>query len=341
MSRITCAISGIKFNCDYFEHLAIPHTEGYFHPIFAAPYKVLHHLYSEHTKGKLTSNDSYLLFLAFLHSSDCIHWKRPASCNPNDIRTKRLVESNISQLITVLEKSACIKYPAFHQPHFSITAGSCDLESIPEWIAAWESNIEVFIYGRANQTELEAIQKVENRLERLILSGDSPAKYSGVIADWASKVAEFPPHKTVEWKRIICSCFSTKKMFNTPLAAIKELKDFCECNIEVGSIHFHTLSTVLKEGMCRHVNYLGSSNYTLLAIGDTGKEADSAKNTAELTIIAESAPDKEPIADDYPNSLEFLRARLAYRVANNSAKIEAAIAAAAKNGISTNKGKEL
>lgn len=323
MTRVTCAISGIRFECSYFETLAIPHTEGYFHPIFAAPYKQLHSFYTAHTKGLLSSNDSYLLFIAFLHSSDAVNWKHPAACNPNDIRTKRLIEANIHQLITVLEKSACIRYPAFKQPSYNVTLANSSLESVPAWIAAWKANIEHFLYGRHLQDDRERLQKVENRLERLILSGDSPEKYSHVIAEWADKSAEFPPHKAEEWKRIIRSSYSTNKMFATPIVELKAIKNYCECNIEVGSIHFHSLQTVLKEGISRHVNYLGATNtsdlgYTLLPVDIT--KAD--KNTAEIIALADKAPDKEPLVEDYPTSIDFLRARLAYRVASNLSKAE-------------------
>ena len=321
MARVTCAISGIRFNCDYFEHLSIPHTEGYFHPIYATPYSQLLRLYTAHTKGQLTSNDSYLLFTAFLHSSGAVHWKHPCACNPNDIKTKRLVEANIAQLIEVLEKTACIKYPAFRQPHYNVTFANSDLQSVPYWIKAWEANIEQFLYGRHTADYQDAVQKVENRLSRLILSGEKPEKYSHVIAEWACKVAEFPEELAENWKSIIRSCFSTAKMFNTSLATIKEIKDYCECNIEVGSIHFHALSEVLKEGITRHVSYLGAINtsdlgYTLIPL-DLSK---IDKNTAEIIALADKAPEKEPLESDYPTSLAFLRARLAYRVAKNLSK---------------------
>jgi len=44
MARIICAISGVTFTTSFFEEptLAIPHTAGYFHPIFAASYSQLH-----------------------------------------------------------------------------------------------------------------------------------------------------------------------------------------------------------------------------------------------------------------------------------------------------------
>lgn len=316
MTRVTCAISGIRFECSYFSNLNIPHTEGYFHPIFAAPYKHLHHLYSAHCTGRLTSNDSYLLFCAFLHSSGAVHWKHPAACNPNDISTKRLVDANLEQLIEVLERSACIKFPGFKQPHFSVNLMSSDLSTVPHWIKAWQRNINIFLTGRSDMSTQEAIQKVENRLSKLILSGEKPERMSHIIADWACKVAEFPPHQEEEWKRIIRSSYSTNKMFNTPIAALREIKEYCELNIEAGSIHFHTLCTILKTGINNHTSYLGAANtsdlgYTLIPI-DIGK---IDKNTAEIIALADSAPESEPVESDYSSSLAFLQAKLAYRVA--------------------------
>ena len=144
MCRITCAISGIRFNASYLDDLSISHTAGYFHPVFALPYSSLHHLYSKHCKGELSPNDSYLLFLAFLHSSDQIEWLVPASLNPNNNSTKSMIENNLAQLITVLEKSGIISHPSFKQPSFKVTAEGSLLQQIPSWIKAWQSNIKDF-----------------------------------------------------------------------------------------------------------------------------------------------------------------------------------------------------
>jgi len=318
MARITCAISGIRFQCSYLEAVSISHTEGYFHPIFAAPYKTLDKLFAEYTRGKLSSNDSYLLFIAYLHSSGSVSWSYPASCNPNDIITRRLVDANITKLVTVLEKSACIRYPGFKQPSYNITSANSALTSIPAWIQAWEDNIEQFLYGRHSQNEVEKLQAIENRLSRLILSGSDTSSYSHIVAEWACNAAEFPADKADRWKKLIRSSYSTAKMFATPLAELREIKDYCECNIEVGTIHFHSLQQVLTEGISRHVNFLGAVNtsdlgYTLLPLDIT--KAD--KNTAEIIAISEKAPSSEPVRTDYTSSIDFLRARLAYKVASN------------------------
>lgn len=321
MARVTCAISGLPFSTDYLEGLSIPHTLGYFHPIFAVEYKHLLRLYTAHSHGKLTPKDSYLLFLAILHSSDQITWKAPASLDPNDNQTKRLIENNMSQLIEVLEKTALIKHPSFEQPSFVVTYDNSALLQIPNWIKAWKANIISFHTGRYRLLEIQTLQKVENKLTKLILSGEKREKFSHVIADWASKAAEFPPDKIEQYKLTIRSCYNMNKMFNTPLSLLKEIKDHCECNIEAGSIHFHTLIQVLKKGISKHIDYLGGSTlalgYTLLPVA---AEKAELKNQAELATLTANAPASYPKKEDYGTSLDFIKAKLAYNVSSNLLK---------------------
>ncbi len=316
--RITCAISGIKFDTSFLESTSISHTAGYFHPIFAVSYTQLHHLYTAHTKGLLTCNDSYLLFMAFLHSSGQVEWKHPATVSPTHQRVKSLVENNLKKLITVLEKSAIIQHPSFSQPSFSLSIDNADLTQIPSWITAWGDNLTDFCTRRADLRQLEDLYKVESRLSKLILGGERPEEYTAVIASWASKCAGFPTDKDEEWKRIIRSCFNTTKMFNTPLALIQEIKAYCELNIESGSIHSHTLYSVLKTGIKHHIDYLGGSPsgiiYTLLPVETSKASTEEQKAKADLAVMAANAPLSAPVEKDYPNSIDFLKARLAFRV---------------------------
>ena len=103
-------------------------------------------------------------------------------------------------------------------------------------------------------------------------------------------------------------------MFSTPISEIREVKEYCEENIEAGSIHFHALMSTLREGSARHTDFLGLSSpnslgYTLLPV-------DTSKNTTEVEAIIAKAPTSTPIRTDYSTDLEFMRARLRYRVAS-------------------------
>lgn len=328
MAKVTCAISGIPYTTTHFSNLTVSHTEGMVHPIFAMPRSTLYPLYTQHCKGQLSDTDSYLLFLAFFHSSGQVTWKYPASLDPKSPEASRLIETNFSSLLRVLEQSDLISHPSFEQPSFAVYYDNSSMAHLSNWILAWEKNINHFYSYRASQDEIDAMQKLENKLTWHILSGESPEKYARVIANWAAKAGEFPPEVTPLWKETIISCFNATKMFNTPLTLLNEIKEHIELNVEVGSIHFHTLYKVINEGIAKHADFLGGASlgYTILPSLDDdlgSSNLSEQKGTAKLATIASNAPDKPPVATDYPTSLAYLKARLAYKVQVNAAKEEA------------------
>lgn len=316
MATVTCAISGMRFECSYLDGAHIPHTAGYFHPIFALNHKQLYGLYSQYGRNQLTATDSYLLFCAFLKHSGYVSFNNPITRNPNEIGTKQLVANNLGQLVRVMEQSALIQHPAFKQPHFKIYFDNSHITQIPSWILAWEANLAEFQLGLASAKQKQDLLEIENRLTLLIKSGETVESYSHVVANWAEQAADFPAHRIDQWKKLIRGCFNTKTMFATKLEEITELKEYCESNIAPGSIHYHTLMEVLREGVRRHTGFLG---YHILDAEGTDEQTKAAElvTNAELESIASRATDEPPKKEDYPNSMEFLKAKLAYRVYMN------------------------
>lgn len=320
MAILNCAISGISISIQGLDSITIPTSAGYYHPIFAASHSQLYALYSDHCKGKLTYTDSYLLFLAFMHSSDQVIWKHPVTLVAVSPATAQLVENNIAQLLSVLQQSAVIVHPSFIQPNFVVSYENSDLSQITSWIEAWKSNIEYFKSGLASMKEQEELQALENKLEEHILSG-SPAKtYSTAIANWACRAADFPPAKAEAYKAIIRTCYSPLKMFNTELAAIKEVEEFCHCNIEPGSIHFHELCKILEAGRSNHIDYLG--DFTLLPTITDDSELPAIVTKNIIDKLTDNAPTSKPVESDYPSSLAFLKAKLAYRMKQSKDKAQ-------------------
>jgi hypothetical protein len=325
MAKVTCAISGVTFNTDFFESpvLNVRFQEGYFHPIFAAKYADLYRLYYAHCKGQLKVADSYLLFLAFLHSSGSIIWESPASLDP--MRSSVLVENNFSQLVAVLEKTNMIQHDDFSQPKFKVAFDNSKLQQISNWIKAWEDNLYEYRTFRADIRSREKMKALTAKLSYEILSGSDPKDYAQIIADWAAKAGDFPPDKTDLYKKTIKDCFFEERMFRTPLALLKELKDYCECNIEAGSIHFHTVLKVIKSGIHKHVDYLGGNSlslgYTLLS-NDLVTTKGVIKTSEKLDAIIAKATDTLPIRADYPDAISFIRAKLAYKIKISRAEQE-------------------
>ncbi len=319
MARITCAISGISFKCEHVP-MALNHREFY-HPIFALPQRKLLGLYTTYTKGHLTDIDSYLLFCALLQSTDSVNFAVPASMNKN---TPTIIANNIAQLVRVIWESNAITHPAFKQPGFYIRADTASLSNIHIWIKAWISNIEDFKSGLDRRSEQEKLQAIENKLSKLIFTPEAgQTKLIATVADWADKAAVFPVSKRDAWKLIIRKCYNLNAMFSTPKSELVEIKNYCEENIESGSIHFHTLMKTLRTGIANHNDFLGLSSlestttdcgYTL--IEETAE--DRTKRESILLAIIAKAPDKEPVEKDYSSKLTFIRAKLAYKQAQNA-----------------------
>jgi len=323
---VTCSISGLRLRIAGFKGAALPANSGYFHPIFAADYNQLYSFYYRHCKNSLNPVDSYLLFLAFLNATDQVKWETPAACNPSDSRTIKLVQNNIQQLVSMTERTNAIHLPSFKQPSFIVAADNNLLQQVRNWIVAWEENLERFKKSVATSRRIAEQQYQLHRAEEALavkLTEGTPLKELPVIvANWASQAADFPPDKAEQYKKVIRSCFNSSKMFNTPMTLIKEVQEYCYSSIEPGSIHFHTLAKILKEGADRHLDYLGGSTlalgYTLLesnASGTSQLAQAELKTQAELAAISSTAPAEKPAESDYSTKLAYLKAKLAYTVA--------------------------
>lgn len=319
MARIICGISGVPFTCDHVP-MTLAHREMN-HPIFYLPQKKLLGLYSTYIKGQLTDIDSYLLFVALLNSTDSVVFTVPTQVTTS---TERIIASNIKQLVSVIWETNAITHPAFKQPRFFIRSDTSTLDTIHSWILSWRQNIEDFKAGIDSRSYAKKLLDVEAKLEKLIFSptNTTDTQLCNAVANWACLAADFPVAKMDEWKLIIRKCYNMQAMFNTSKASLIELKEYCEENLEAGSIHFHTLMKTLRIGIANHNDFLGlgsfespttSYGYTLL-----DSPEDTAVGEESMLRIIESAPLEAPQLQDYPDRLSFLKAKLAYNAAKKA-----------------------
>lgn len=339
MTTITCAISGLKLTIQHCDSLKLAYTAGYYHPIFAASHKQLHSLYNHYVAGELASSptDSYLLFLAFAHSSGLIEWRAPVCVpNPEDPLVQKHIANYLSRLISTIARSEAIKHPDFQQPTCRVTKDSNSFTNLLSYIRTWESNIDDFLLYRKEIAAAASLARVAAKLEAHIKSAYSLDSYTKVIADWAHTAAIFPPDKVERYKEVITACCNKTTMFNTPLALIKEIKEYCEEHIEAGSIHYHALNKALSLAVRNHIDYLGVTYSTTdykLTKGPAGILADSSSEVkSKLAEAIKNAPLTEPIAISYANKLDFVKAKLAYRLAQtaSNAAVTASVTALAE-----------
>ena len=318
MSEIICGISSIPFKCQHIPIRLIKREVN--HPIFYVDQKRLLGLYSKYVKNHLTDIDSYLLFLALLKSTDSVIFTYPAIPTA---QTPRIVASNIAQLTRVIWQTNAILTPSFKQPKFRITRETQDLSNVAMWIKSWEKNIVDFKAGIDSRAAEKRLQDAEDKLFKVIHSPESGnEKLAAAVADWANKAAEFPAHKREEWIKIIRKCYSLQSMFSVDKAVLYEIRDYCESNLEVGSVYYYHLMRTIRAGIINYNSFLGMGTSLDLDIAKDDPGYRILKNERELeevrlAEIAEKAPEKEPRRLDYPNQLAFLRAKLAWRTAKN------------------------
>lgn len=316
MARIICGTTGVPFKCDHVP-MTLAHRE-LSHPIFYLPQKKLLGLYTTYTKGHLSDIDAYLLFVALLASTDNVVFAVPTEVTES---TTQIIASNIGQLVAVIWESNAIIHPSFKQPRFYIRPDTANLDNIKIWILAWRKNIEDFKLGIDNRSYTKRLKEVEERLSRLIFSPSSTTdtQLCNAVANWACLAAGFPVAKMDDWKLIIRKCYNMQAMFSTPKRNLIELKEYCEENLEAGSIHYFNLMKILRAGIANHNDFLGlgslDSNNTSYGYTLLDEPEDTAIGDKSMLDIIASAPKEEPIQANYPNKIEFLKAKMAYRAA--------------------------
>lgn len=326
MAKVTCTISGIKMEMPEFSKLHINHTVGYIHPIFVANKKQLMALYKLYAKGECTAKESYLLFLALIHSTGKVKWNATVTLDWNSKSGQAFIANTINRLVNSLEKTSVIQHPKFKQPRFVVNMYNSDLSTIHNWVRAWRDNIEAFIANRISLDQHAKLVKVQNKLTHMILTDTSSPTYVTVLSEWAAMASNFPKEKEEEWKKAIRYCFNPKKIFSVNSSTLKEIKEHCETNLELDSIHYSEVMDCLKEGINNQINILGSSLLDLDAQVSLSMNEDSlakaklAKASIEkeeklIGNIVSNAPTKEPVESDYPNKAAYIKAKVAYKIA--------------------------
>lgn len=319
MAKILCGISGIEFSC---EHLPIYlDSREYAHPIFFMPQKKLLGLYQKHRHGELPEIDSYLLFLAYLNSTDLIEWRVPAKFHS---LTTAIINQHFDSLVSAVEKINRIKNPSVQFSHIAVSPDTSKLTNVSYWIAAWEDTYEQFISGYATQRTKQEIADIEEKLNYLCKDANrSEVQFATRLASWADKAGSFPRFPvqvgaTVMpcneyWKQIIRKCTNAESIFNIPSKDLQELLEHCQEYIDAGSIYAFNLFKILKEGIAKQTNFLGLGDFQFSILsGDTSTEQ------ANKIAIIQNAPTSEPRRLDYPSQFAYLKAKLAYEMAQNA-----------------------
>lgn len=325
--RILCGISGIDFTVEHFPgHLTARET---YHPVFNIPQKKLISHVGKWASGELTDTDSYLLFLAILHSTELVQFRVPATKTPF---TASIIANNMEHLVKAVSKMNAVMNPSVVFPQYVITPETKNLSNVRYWIQNWQDAWQEFQDGYRSAHESQKLIKREQALERLIKSPHKTiSQYSSQVADWAAVAGSFPtflitsPFTQLQipvseyWSQIIGRCANETTLFSIPRNDLEELIEHCEENIPVGTIQAELLFRILRHARERQKNFLGlgdldigkytGKNYQLLDSSDSNVEA------ANLSAAIQAAPDHEPKLEEYPTKLAYMKAKFRWDMA--------------------------
>lgn len=314
--KIQCSLSGLSYSLPEFSGLHMQPGLTY-HPFLDLPASQMPECYTAWCNGTLSEQESYLLFVWMLKNTNLVQWRAPLQISPES--RAPIVAQYMQHLFRVASLMECIAHPRFVAPSVVISEENNDLEPIREWIALWQDAYDDFLAGLAISREREELATRTAALERFIKSPGIPAsKYAHILADWAEVAASFPGHTAEYWKEIIIHAHSDSRLLSIPQVDLEELIEHCEQEIDEysqGTIFSHHLYSILSAALDAKLDFFG-----LRGTGKNGfAEIDSSEQDNKLAAIIVSAPSAEPRPHQYSSQFTYIKAKMAWQIAQNKA----------------------
>lgn len=312
--KATCAYSGISFICEHFP--ATVSNKELVHPIFYLKQQKLLECLQLWATGSLNEIDSYLLFLALLHSTEQVEWRLPVERTQ---RTNQLVANNLEKLALLCPSIEQVKNRAEVLPTFTVSSDSRNLDNIQDWLLVWQQALADYKTGYRTTSSVQQQRDSESYLHRVLKdSSKDITSYSRALANWADLAGNFPRFLTVTpsgskvplniyWGELIVRACLEDALFTISQKDLEELIEHCEQEIPHGSIYAHKLMSVLRKAAKNQRDFFGNLDTSFVMLSPETSIEDANK----LVLMA-SAPSELPMRGNYATLTGYLKAKIAY-----------------------------
>lgn len=312
--KIHCQYSGVSFDITGFGSTQLT----YVHPVFAAEPKWLLSRMGAWAAQKYNEEESKLLFLALLHSTDLIEFRHKAE------PMNSVVQLNMEHLARFVGWMCGLSRPTLTFPKFVIQQDNRSLANVRHWIHVWQEAKDAFESGYTTQHEARKLRDKEAALERLIRNaGKSVEDYAGLLATWAFAASNTPRGIQDYWRSLFC--LKGVSVYNARAADLDELLDHMEEGLEHGSIYSHAtlahLRLLVKKNRAG-LNYglgITDEEFALLETSPF-RIIEGSVEEHNRDAIAATAPVDEPNANQYPSRVAYLRAHAAWKLGQRARK---------------------
>jgi len=310
--RLSCQYSGVEINVPGFASTRLT----YVHPIFAAEPQWLLSRMGDWAAMKYNEEESKLLFLSLLHSTDLVEFR--VTANPEN----QTVQLNMEPLARIVAWMMGLSRPQLVLPKFVIQQDNRRLTNVRYWIEKWYDARKEYEDGYAKHLLDVKLRDKESALERLIRDSQKKTDdYAGLLATWALQASNAPKGIYDYWRELFL--LKGLKIYSARTVDLQELVDHMEEQLEHGTIfaaatmkHVRTLLAKNKAGL----NFgLGIEDTDLDEISDSPfKIVEGSIEEHNMQVIAAHAPAEMPLASQFTSRVAYLKAKAAWDLAERA-----------------------
>lgn len=310
--NVFCQYSGDEFKLEGFGSTRLT----YVHPIFAADTSWLLSRMGAWSAQKFTEQESKLLFLAMLHSTELIEFR--CAAHPSN----QVVQLNMEPLARILAWMDGISRKELVLPKFVIQHDNRRLENVRYWIETWFNARKDYEDGYNKYLNQRKLADKEAALERLIRNSQRTTDdYAGLLATWALQASDAPKGLHDYWRELFL--LKGLKLYSAKTADLIELVEHMEENLEHGSIFaaatMKHVRTLLKKNQAGLNFGLGIDDEDFEEINNSPfKIVEGSIEEHNMQVIANSAPLEEPVASKFESRVAYLKAKAAWELAQKA-----------------------
>lgn len=300
--KVFCQYSGVEFDVTGFGGTKLT----YVHPVFSADAKWLLSRMGTWAAQKFTEEESKLLFLALLHSTELVEFH--ATAHPEN----SIVQMNMEPLARICAWLYGLSRAQLVLPKFSIQQDNRRMLNVKHWVETWYEARKDYEDGYAKYILDKKLAGKEEALERLIKNSQRTTDdYAGLLCTWALQASSVPKGLHEYWRELFL--LKGLKVYAARTVDLQELVDHMEDALEHGSIFAAStmkhLRTLLKKNQAG-LNYgLGITDEDLEEITNSPFTiVEGSIEEHNMQVVAANAPLEQP----QPHHAKYQGSRVAY-----------------------------
>jgi len=309
------------------------------HPIFNVPQTFLLSRTKDWVELRLGDIESRLLFLALLKSTGLVHFQCAAE------PSVKTVSQNMSELLRMISWHVEMK-GKFHLPQYIVAQDTKYLTEISHFIQSWNDAKNEYVNRRQKSLLSIRADSLEDRImAKLKSSAIDPDRYAKLMLQWAMDASNLPDKTEADkiirqqWIDTFCIKENDMAIYRANLVHLEDMYEYFQENLNVA--YNYSIVTAVMERLRDRIRrvkggvlgylmgdrsykdsfiILDEDEYDNITGGENiGNSIGRKSNNEGINILntISDAPIQEPKKSDYPNLVEYIRAKAKWNLSKS------------------------